>query len=160
MSRVKLTTDNYCHKPIKGGDRVEALIDAAAGSRLDEYLASGNSINVVADRGMSALHALARKGSGTKRDRIALGALVEAGIDLDMLNFRKESALFRAFVTESMWMVVPLLEAGASLDVVNNQGVSLRSLGEKFEVFQVFSQAIDLEMAVPRPTKSSMRRSI
>lgn len=149
MSRVKYTANNYCHKPIKGGDRVEALIDAAAEGRLYEYLEHGNSINVVADGGMSALHALARKGSGSRRDRAALEALLGAGIDVNLVNFRNESALFRAVATGGEWLVSPLLEAGARLDLVNTSGISLLDLGRDNKAIQDFLERQSSRSAVP-----------
>lgn len=157
MSRVKFTANNYCHKPVKGGDRVEALIDAAAEGRLQEYLAQGNSINVVADGGMSALHALARKGSGSQRDRVALEALIEAGIDVNLVSSRNESALFRAVATRGDWLVSRLLEAGARVDVVNSRGVSLLDLGKGSQLIQDFLEK--QKSRISAPVAPCMRRS-
>jgi ankyrin repeat protein len=131
MSRVKLTANNHCHKPVKGGEPVEALIALAAAGQLESYVAGGGDINVCAESGLTALHALARKGSGSKTDRAAFEALMSAGIEVDTLNNRNETPLFRALLTDAQWMWEPLLDAGASVEVVNRKGISLLDIAQK-----------------------------
>ena len=77
MSRVKLTAKNTCHTPVLGGGAVETLIASAARGELDHYIQQRGDINVASMNGITALHALARKGSGSKADRLAFNALVE-----------------------------------------------------------------------------------
>lgn len=131
MSRVKITTKNQCHKPVKGGEPVEALIALAAAGGLREHLSRGGNINVSSVAGITALHALARKGSGSQVDRAAFEALIAAGIDVDAVNNRNETALFRAMVADVKWMMEPLLHAGASVDVVNKKGVALQDVARQ-----------------------------
>lgn len=128
MSRVKLTANNECHSPVKGGQAVEDLIEIAAKGNLRDYLATGGDINVKASAGIGALHALARKGSGSSTDKAAFAALMAAGIDVDPLNHRLETPLFRAVVTRSVWLWGPLVAAGADLGVINRKGVGIADL--------------------------------
>ena len=160
MSRVKLTANNHCHKPVKGGAPVEALIDAAADNRLTEYLAQGNSLNVTSKNGISALHALARNKSGTKRDQIALQALLGAGINVDLVNHRNETALFRALITKSDWMIGSLLEYGASVDLINNKGETMEDVaGSNLPLLAVI-RARRLDQNTPSVAYTRPRRSI
>ena len=131
MSRVKITADNHCHKPVKGGGPVEDLIAKAAAGSLGDYLAAGGDIDVCSDAGITALHALARAGSGGPSDRAAFVALMDAGINVNAVNNRNETALFRAMLTDVSWMWDRLIDAGASVNVVNSKNLSLVDVAKK-----------------------------
>jgi ankyrin repeat protein len=124
MSRVKLSADNYCHKPLLGGKDVEAVIAAAAigTSELKKHLGARRPHDVVASGGVGVLHALARKGSGTSTDRRALASLLAIGIQLNDLNVRGETPLMRAAISGSWWLIDRLMLAGADPALVDKKG--------------------------------------
>lgn len=140
---------------------MEALIDAAAEHRLDAYLSQGHCVNVSTDNGITALHALARKGSGSARDRVALNALLAAGIEVNNVNMRNETALFRAVFTQSNWMCESLIEHGARTDILDKKGRSLEDIASIKNVeMLIIIRAWMLDRATPAAKGRSHRRSL
>lgn len=140
---------------------MEDLIDAAASGLLEEHLAAGHSINVAADSGITALHALARSGSGSRRDRAALRSLLANGIDVNGVNFRNETALFRAVFNCCNWMCEDLVAHGARWDIPNNKGQSLFEVASNRNPEMLrHIQAWVLDSMTPVSTGQKIRRSL
>ncbi len=122
MSRVKLTADNMCHKPVQGGAAIEALIEVAKKGvdALDAWVSAGGDLNRVADssNGITALHALVRRGANAK-DEAAMARLLAAGADPNRQNFRGETPLFRASRNQLPAMVRLLVNHGADERICN-----------------------------------------
>lgn len=116
MARVRLNTNNSLHKPVKGADAIEALIELAkeGDDALAHWIGAGGDVNQVADpsNNITALHGLCRKGA-VKADVEALDRLLRFGANPNALNRRGEAPLFRAVATAQWGHVVVLMQHGA-----------------------------------------------
>lgn len=133
-SRVRLTTDNACHRPLPNGEAVEALIEVAADgpAALAAWQKAGGDLSVAAGvaRDITAFHALARAGSGSssrrgRADRRALTVLLEAGADPTRANRSGETGFHRAVMLGLVWMVEEYQRLGFALwDMKDNRGLT------------------------------------
>lgn len=171
MARTKLTANNHCHKPIKGGAPVEALIAAAKKGRqsCQDYLAGRHPDSVCSDNGIGAIHALVRSGSGTVAERHAMDVLLGLGATPDARNFKGQTPLLCAVNAGSWWSIPKLLAAGADLYAHDNRGETAESLmaawlsrhpGEKDKLSEVKARfsAGSLDRHVQQPSSLQARK--